>query len=258
MSHAIWRRRPVDGLIPVTVTLTLFDHLLVFVLAAWVPIQGALFYRRLMRAVLSGVPGARMQAYRRTVIREWSLVGVMLVVWFGAGRSPWDLGLGLSFGWGALVGIAATAAACLFLVRQMAMVEHDEMARDQIRETMQHLQPLVPANRREMRRFVVLSITAGVCEELLYRGFLLWYLGQITIMPVAVLTAALIFGVGHVYQGGKGIVRTGIFGLVATGLYLLTESLWAPMVLHAVLDITSGNLLRNVLNPRDPDDLEEN
>jgi len=238
------------------VTLTYFDHLLVFVLAAWVPIQGALFYRRLMRAVMSGVPGARMRAYRRTLIWEWSLVGVLLVGWFAAGRSPGELGLGLSLGWGgwgALVGIAVTIAACTFLVRQTAMVEEDEAVQEQLRETMQHLRPLVPANRREMRRFVALSITAGICEELLYRGFLLWYTSQITVLPVAVLTSAFIFGAGHVYQGGKGIVRTGIFGLVATGLYLLTESLWAPMVLHAVLDVTSGNLLRKVLNPRDPD-----
>ena len=95
-----------------------------------------------------------------------------------------------------------------------------------------------------------------MCEELLYRGFLLWYLSRITELWLAVVISALIFGAGHVYQGGKGMVRTACFGLVAAGLYLLTDSLWASMVLHAALDLTSGNILRMVLHAGDtvPDD----
>ena len=233
--------------------LTLFDHVLVFILAAWMPVQGALFYRRLQQAIASGAPDVRMRAYGRTMLWEWSLAGAVIIGWAAAGRSFGDLGLHLSLGWGSMLGMGLSLAACGFLLRQMSVIATDPDAQAQLRETMHHLRAVVPSNRREMRRFMALSFTAGICEELLYRGFLLWYLGQITSAWLAVLVACLIFGVGHVYQGGKGVLKTGLFGLVATALYLLTSALWAPMLLHAVLDMTSGNILSRVLHPRGGD-----
>ena len=236
---------------------TVFDHVLVLVLAAWMPIQGAVFYRRLERAIASGDGGARMRAYRRTLIWEWSLVAALIIGWAWAGRSLSELGLGFDTGWGLVAGLGLTAAACAFLVRQMTFVHEDEDAQEQIRETMSHLRGMVPANRREMKRFVALSITAGTCEELLYRGFLLWYLDQITYLWIAVVASSFIFGAGHVYQGSKGMLRTGIFGLVAACLFVLTGSLWASMILHAVLDLTSGSILRRALHPPDAPIVED-
>ncbi|MCG8424540.1 MAG: CPBP family intramembrane metalloprotease [Proteobacteria bacterium] len=235
-------------------TLTLFDHLFVSILAAWMPIQGSLRYRRLIREVTAGTRHARLRAYRRSLAWEWSLALTLVVGWIVAGRPLAELGLGLALDWQMLTGVGLTTAACTFLIRQMSLVTDDQDASQKLSHTMRHLRPLIPSNRREMRVFVALSVTAGICEELLYRGFLLWYLGQITTTWMAVIASSFIFGAGHAYQGGRGIATTGLFGLVAAGLYLLTGSLWAPMVLHAVLDITSGNILRQVLHPRDRTD----
>ncbi len=50
------------------------------------------------------------------------------------------------------------------------------------------------------------------------------------------------FGLGHLYQGAAGVVKTGVSGLLAGLLYLLTGSLWIPMLLHAAVDLHAGAL----------------
>jgi membrane protease YdiL (CAAX protease family) len=57
------------------------------------------------------------------------------------------------------------------------------------------------------------------------------------------------FGLGHAYQGAAGIVRTGIVGLLFAGAYVGTGSLLAPMLLHVVIDATSGMIAYLALRP---------
>jgi membrane protease YdiL (CAAX protease family) len=62
-----------------------------------------------------------------------------------------------------------------------------------------------------------------------------------------VLLAAAIFGLGHAYQGPKGILKTGLVGLVLGGLFALTGSLWAPMLVHVVMDLLAGYVGRRAI-----------
>jgi membrane protease YdiL (CAAX protease family) len=98
----------------------------------------------------------------------------------------------------------------------------------------------LPWTANERRWFAIVSLTAAVCEELLFRGFLLYYLHvfpwHLPLTPVLFIAAA-IFGLQHLYQGGAGTVVTSLMGLLVSLLFLLTGSLLAPMVLHAVMDL---------------------
>jgi uncharacterized protein len=99
----------------------------------------------------------------------------------------------------------------------------------------------LPSSTAERRWFVALSITAGFCEELLFRGFLLRYLHTSPLhlaLPWAILAAAIIFGSHHLYQGTKGVVSTSIGGLIFTAILIVTGSLWAGMVYHAAADMS--------------------
>ncbi len=55
-------------------------------------------------------------------------------------------------------------------------------------------------------------------------------------MPCAALLSSLVFGLGHAYQGPKGVLKTGLFGLAIAGLCLLTGSIWLLIVLHREQD----------------------
>jgi membrane protease YdiL (CAAX protease family) len=86
----------------------------------------------------------------------------------------------------------------------------------------------------------VVGVTAGVCEEWLYRGFFLALVAAVAPGlpgPVLVLVAALAFGLAHAYQGPAGVLTTGVLGGVLAAVYLSSGSLLLPVLLHAVIDL---------------------
>jgi membrane protease YdiL (CAAX protease family) len=85
-------------------------------------------------------------------------------------------------------------------------------------------------------------VTAGICEEILYRGYLFWYLGH-RLEPIPTLVvASVIFGFGHTYQGLRGVLLTTAVGAFLGLAYGVTGSLFAPMLIHALMDLHSGHL----------------
>jgi len=95
--------------------------------------------------------------------------------------------------------------------------------------------------------FDMVSITAGVCEEILYRGLLLATLVSLVGTWPAVAITSLIFGLGHAYQGISGIAKTGLAGLVLALLTVFSGSLFIAIVLHAVGDLASGRIMGKAL-----------
>jgi membrane protease YdiL (CAAX protease family) len=99
---------------------------------------------------------------------------------------------------------------------------------------------LLPRTRRERHLFTVVGLTAGLCEEWLYRGFFLAVLSALAggLPTIAlVLLAAAAFGLAHAYQGPVGMLTTGVLGGVLAALYLQTGSLLLPVLLHAAIDL---------------------
>jgi membrane protease YdiL (CAAX protease family) len=104
-----------------------------------------------------------------------------------------------------------------------------------------------PATWTERRWWVFVCITAGVCEEIVFRGFLLHYLHVFpwTLnLTLALLISSVIFGLNHLYQGAGGVARTAIAGLLFGLLFLLTGNLLLPIIFHGVVDLRLLALLR--------------
>jgi len=90
---------------------------------------------------------------------------------------------------------------------------------------------------------VFMLITAGFLEELLWRGYLMNRLidlqGKQTQLAwvIALVGSAVIFGLGHFYQGPIGIFKTGVIGLVFGLSYLAVgRNLWPLILSHAFID----------------------
>ena len=106
---------------------------------------------------------------------------------------------------------------------------------------------LLPETNQERLWFAGISITAGVCEEILCRGFMIRYLDGIALhlhLVWALLVAAAIFGVNHIYQGKLGMLKTAIAGAAFGGLFLFTGNLLFPILLHAAIDMQAVFVLR--------------
>ncbi len=102
------------------------------------------------------------------------------------------------------------------------------------------IRALLPRERGELKFGVGLGLSAGIFEELLFRlAMPAPIFGIIGLGPLSFLIAALIFGMLHLYQGPLGIILAALLGLVFAALYVLTGSIAAPIVLHALVDLRS-------------------
>jgi membrane protease YdiL (CAAX protease family) len=224
------------------------DHVLGVVLAVVLPIIAVRDHRQLQAALQAGLGDARVRAYQRIIALEWGLVAAVLVSWLLPGRSLESLGLGgLRLSLGAWVGAALTLVACGLLVLQTEMIRRSKERQDSLRHQLEPLRDMLPHDAREGRWFVLVSITAGICEELLYRGFLLAYLAAYVGTWPAVVASSIVFGFGHAYQGLAGVAKTAGLGFILAVLYVVTGSLWAPIVVHAAIDVSSGAAARIIL-----------
>jgi membrane protease YdiL (CAAX protease family) len=228
-----------------------FDHTFVLFLTALVPVLGTFAQRRLRRAIAAGVPNAKLGAYRSAVIWQWVFAAIVSVMWATSGRDWRSLGFsspgdGAGFWLVTIVVVVVSVALAL----QPGRARHSAAMRERVRKATGSYAAILPTTALEYRGFIRLSCTAGIVEEWVYRGFLLWYFGTYVPLWAAVAASSVVFGVAHAYQSAKGIVRTGGIGALFAILYLMAGSLWPVMVLHAAVDIFQGQLIYTAL--RDP------
>jgi len=83
-----------------------------------------------------------------------------------------------------------------------------------------------------MVAFVLVTVVA-VVEETIFRGYLILRFLHITKSGTwSILVSAVIFSLGHGYEGSAGVGTVGIMGIVFAAVYLWRRSLVAPMVIH--------------------------
>lgn len=75
---------------------------------------------------------------------------------------------------------------------------------------------------------------------MLYRGFLFAVAAPFVTIYGAAVVSAIVFGLGHTYQGVRGIALTAAVGLFLGAFYFLTGSIVFPMILHVLIDINGG------------------
>jgi uncharacterized protein len=182
-------------------------------------------------------PGARRRRYRRTTVLEWVLAAAALaVVLAAAGLDVGDLG----FRWPRASGYTLVGALgfLLSLGLLVALRRRVDAGADVVAPA--EVGALLPRTARERRAFAGLAVTAGVCEELLYRGFLLAV--AVAVAPGLgpwrlVLVSALAFAVAHTYQGVTGMLTAGVLGGAFAVLFLGSGSLLLPVLHHALIDL---------------------
>jgi membrane protease YdiL (CAAX protease family) len=100
---------------------------------------------------------------------------------------------------------------------------------------------LLPSTSTERSLWVLVSLTAGLCEEFLYRGWLLLFFSSaLGFVWAGLLVSSVFFGFAHSYQGRSGILGTAVLGLVFGLLFVFTRSLIPGQLLHTLLDLTNG------------------
>lgn len=106
------------------------------------------------------------------------------------------------------------------------------------------IQSMLPRNRQELSLTAVMSVNAGIVEELLFRLALpALVFGATGNAVVAIVAPLLLFGLLHAYQGVAGVIGTAIVGGIMMAIYLWTGSIVWPIILHALFDLRTLVLL---------------
>src|SRR5262245_11911069 len=232
--------------------LTLADRLLALLIVIGLPLRAWYGMRRLKAAPASELAALRPRLWGRAILSQWLLVALVLAVWLAGHRSLLTLGLALR-PTGGLAGVmVGPVTIAIIVLRQRSAVDTDESLRQRIRERLAPVERLMPRQGSDFRLFSALALTAGLCEEFLFRGYLAWVAGVLLPFPIAPAVQALVFGFCHAYQGWRGIVMTTFAGAFLTAVVLISGSLWPAIAIHALMDLHAGDLARRVF-PRDAD-----
>lgn len=231
------------------VGLTTMDHVLAAVIMVVLPVRGYLTFPAVKRKLAENKPGIRVRMYRRTMTWQWSLTAITVGAWLAAGRTLPELG----FTWPRQLSTWLAAVVVLVIIGLMsaqlaALPKHPDV-HAAVREQLEGAAPFLPRTADEQSWFSGVAVTAGVCEEVLFRGFCLAYVSAWVGLPAAIAVTSIVFGLGHLYQGARGALKTGIAGLVAGGIFAWSGTLWLPIVLHVFVDI-HGGLVHRIVRPR--------
>jgi membrane protease YdiL (CAAX protease family) len=109
---------------------------------------------------------------------------------------------------------------------------------------------LMPQSSTEMLLWSALAVSAGICEETVYRGYLQRQFGALTQSASAgIVLAAIAFGAAHAYKGLWGAVRAGMLGAMLGALAQWRRSVRPGMISHAWTDFFAGVLARALKIP---------
>jgi membrane protease YdiL (CAAX protease family) len=194
------------------------------------------------RLVHSGAQPHRLALYGTTIVWEWLLTAYVLFGVRSRGKSlaevtgaRWtsardvlrDIGIALAFWIVALIVLGLVATSMRF---------HGS------RETVSALAPEGPA---QIATWVLLCVTAGFCEETIFRGYLQkQFIAWIGSVPAGIFLSAAVFAICHIYQGTKAVVVIGVYGLLFGILAQWRNSLRPGMMTHALHDTVSGLAVR--------------
>lgn len=225
------------------------DHVLVLLLLVAHPIYGAYEGKQIRKDIAAGKPLDRVKWYRETILWEWGFLAILLAAWVQLARPFADLGFVEPGGRGFWMGAAflAPMIGYLIFVHQRIKKMGGEERASNI-EGLGDMKAYLPHTDRELKYFTGVSATAGVVEEIVYRGFVIWYFSLLMPLWPAVIASSVVFGLAHSYQGPKGVLNCGAVGLGFGALYVLTGSLWLPIIAHFLFDALQGVSLRELLS----------
>jgi len=214
--------------------------------------------RRLKEEVASGDPQARTRLYRETLIFEWVSAGLAAIAlrldWktlnpnrlglhgsglllahtpdFNQGQPEFILGIFSTFVLAGFVGLAIRR-------RRRGGIAIPGASASRWRWLTPDFSTFVPVTKRERLLFVLVALSAGICEEIVFRGWLLFKLHNVAGLQGTLLlaTAAAVFGLIHLYQKVPGVIGTTLVGWLCCLLYFKTGSLAVPIALHCLIDL---------------------
>jgi membrane protease YdiL (CAAX protease family) len=176
----------------------------------------------------------RLTLYLSAAISQWVLGALGLLIFFLSSLSAFSVGFRALAPVTALTWAGALVALSMAGIRLGLFLE----LRGWWPPEAELVYLLIPKTRQEkFWSVLLLAPTAALCEEFLYRGFLLAQLTQwLSSGAWAWAASSLAFGLAHVYQGWNGIARASLLGALLAYPVIHFGSLYPSMLAHGLID----------------------
>ncbi|MEK6155567.1 CPBP family intramembrane glutamic endopeptidase [Flavobacteriaceae bacterium 3-367] len=230
--------------------------LLIAVLAIYFPLSGYLMYKRLLKQGAHS-EGEKLKLYRQTILWLWILLLVVLLLIPLTGMEPHDIGIKwitvdtvLLPAWFIYPGVVLYVVYLLYNIYLIIALRRSKETRAKLSKGITDtLKWFLPITQREKTLWGYVSITAGIAEEIIYRGYLFYALAVIfpdlSLLYILLITS-VIFGLGHSYQGSNAI-KPMLLGLVFGIFYIVFDSVFPIIILHIAQDL----VVRELYNEKD-------
>lgn len=221
-----------------------FDEILVFLLGIVLPFISGVRSREGFKDIVF-TKSIRRRFYLSNSLVQWVAAAFIVGYWLLMDRPLASMGLHgepgakMLLAWRlALLLIILYTSDILFSFRNQEAVKASLEEQDEST-------PFLPESFREFGAYGFMCLTAGICEEILYRGYMVTYfLPHATgAFPwMALLFPALMFSLAHYYQGWHAVAKIYLLSVLLAGIYLASGSLWIGMGIHFLIDLTGGIL----------------
>jgi len=235
------------------------DHILAFIFCIAIPIYGGI-QRRKGFSNITFTSEQKKQMYIAGSFSLFIMGAAVMIVWLLFNRPLAEIGLTQpsnlkSWWWIAIV-------FALIYVFDTAITLSSKKGMDKAVDNWKKRTPFLPTKNHELPEYLLMCFSAGVFEEIVYRGYLVsycWYLfeGANYQQALAICLPAFAFSVAHFYQGGKAVVKIFVLAIVFGHLFIYSGSLLMVMILHFLVDAIGGLLTIKYIRDEEPPIIHE-
>lgn len=186
----------------------------------------------------------RLGGYASVMVSEWLIVAF---IWFGVKRrgvrlqdlagGRWPNSISVLRDLGIAVAYLIVSNIILGAIGRLLKAAPNQAVLD-----------ILPQGAAEVGLYLLLALTAGICEELIFRGYLQRQFAALTRSTAAGLVLqGVVFGAAHGYQGLKFMAIIAVYGCLFGLLAYWRSSLRPGMIAHFLQDGIIGLLARRFM-----------
>jgi uncharacterized protein len=216
-----------------------WDLVVFFLLFGFIiPWRGSVRIRKLL-ARPSLTLAERIVTYASTIALQWLLAA--FIAWRCIVRHFSSAELGIEISNGALTAAIAIGLSAFLALLQWLGARRTAAVPDITKHRLAAIAlRIMPQETLDSLIFVALCVTAGLCEEFIYRGFLYALIAKSLGVVIAFVASSVFFSIAHAYQGRRGMVSTFILGLFLCASRIWTSNLLPAVAAHTTVDLVAG------------------
>lgn len=219
--------------------MTKADAFYVALIAIGLSIDSFVLWPSFLRRSEAEPARARVWLWSSSIVFLWALAAPGVALWILDRRSWTALRLVAPHGWRIPGTIGLLLAVAIFYARPFATIRRARRSNKRIKFPKDAARR-APHTRAELAWWMAVSVSAGLCEEFIFRGYLIWLLQPALGLWFAAAASLIVFAVAHAYQGARGVVTVGVVGGLFTLIVLVFGSLVSAVAVHMLVDAGEG------------------